>query len=72
MRCVRADPPTQAALLDILDRFCSAFAARDGNDVIELFAPDDDVVMVTSDEALLPGRGEIAVFVRRYASGKMT
>jgi len=50
---VRADPPTEAALLEILDRFCSAFAAQDVNGVIELFTPDADVVMVTSEEALL-------------------
>jgi uncharacterized protein (TIGR02246 family) len=72
MRRVRADSPTESALLEILDRFCSAFAARDANGVIELFAPDADVVMVTSEEALLRGSAEIAVFARRYASGKTT
>ncbi len=69
---MRADPPTEAALLEILDRFCSAFAAQDVNGVIELFAPDADVVMVTSEEALLQGPAEIAAFLRRYASGKTT
>ena len=69
---MRADQPTEAALLEILDRFCSSFAAHDANGIIHLFAPDADVVMVTSEEALLRGPGEIAVFVRRYAAGKTT
>ena len=69
---MRADPPTEAALLEILDRFCSAFAAHDVNGVIGLFAPDADVVMVTSEEALLRGPAEIAAFLGRYASGNTT
>ena len=69
---MRADPPTEKALLEILDRFCSAFTARDASGVIELFAPDVDVVMVTSEEALLRGPAEIAAFLHRYASGKTT
>ncbi len=72
MRRVRADPSTEAALLEILDQFCSAFATRDVNGVIDLFAPDLDVVMITSEEALLRGPREIASFVRRYARGETT
>ena len=65
---MRADPPTEKALLEILDRFCSAFTARDASGVIELFAPDADVVMVTSEEALLRGPAEIAAFPRLLAA----
>jgi hypothetical protein len=42
---VRTDAQTEAALLEILERFCSGFAARDADGVIQLFAPDADVVM---------------------------
>jgi hypothetical protein len=40
---MRADPQTEAAMLEIFQRFCSAFAARDAEGVIQLFAPDADV-----------------------------
>ena len=44
------DAQTEAALLEILERFCSRFAARDADGVMLLFADDDDIVMVTSEE----------------------
>ena len=72
MACVRADAPTEAALREILERFCSGFAARDADAVMRLFAPDADVVMVTSEEALLRGPDEVGTFLRRYAEGTTT
>jgi uncharacterized protein (TIGR02246 family) len=69
---VRADSATKGALLELLDHFCSAFAARDAETIVGLFAPDDDVVMVTSEDALLRGPAEIAAFARQYASGTIT
>jgi uncharacterized protein (TIGR02246 family) len=72
MACVRADTPTEAALREILERFCSGFAARDADAVMQLFAPDADVVMVTSEESLLRGPGEIAAFLDRYGEGTTT
>jgi uncharacterized protein (TIGR02246 family) len=66
---VRADAHTETALLEILERFCSGFAARDADGVIQLFAPDADVVMVTSEESLLRGLGEVRAFLRRYTQG---
>jgi uncharacterized protein (TIGR02246 family) len=66
---MRTDAHTEAALLEILERFCSGFAARDADGVLELFAPDDDVVMVTSEEALLRGHDEVRAFLDRYAQG---
>ncbi len=69
---MRADPSTEAALLDILERFCSSFAARDADGVVQLFAPDADVVMVTSEEPLLRGPAEVTAFLRRYAQGTTT
>ena len=69
---MRADPPTEAALLDILERFCSGFAARDADGVAQLFAPDADVVMVTSEEPLLRGPAKVTAILRRYAKGSTT
>jgi ketosteroid isomerase-like protein len=66
---VRADAETEAALLEILERFCSGFAARDADGIIRLFAPDADVVMVTSEETLLRGPDEVRAFLHRYAQG---
>src|SRR5215204_996943 len=63
---VTADAQTEAALLEILERFCSRFAARDAEGVMQLFARDADVVMVTSEEALLRGPDEVRAFLRRY------
>ena len=67
-----ADAQTEAALLEILERFCSRFAARDADGVMELFAPDADVVMVTSEESLLRGPDEVRAFLRGYAQGSTT
>jgi uncharacterized protein (TIGR02246 family) len=66
---VRADVETEAALLEILERFCSGFAARDADGITRLFAPDADVVMVTSEESLLRGPDQVRAFLHRYAQG---
>jgi ketosteroid isomerase-like protein len=66
---VRADAQTEAALLEVLESFCSGFAARDADGVVQLFAPDADVVMVTSEESLLRGPDEVRAFLHRYAQG---
>jgi uncharacterized protein (TIGR02246 family) len=66
---VRANSETEAALLDLLERFCSGFAARDADIVMQLFAPDADVAMVTSEEPLLRGPDEVGAFLQRYARG---
>ena len=63
---------TEAALLEILERFCSAFSARDAEGVMQLFAPDADIVMVTSEESLLRGTEEVGAFLHRYARGTTT
>lgn len=49
---VKADAQTEAALLEVLESFSSGFAARDAEGVMQLFAPDSDVVMVTSEESV--------------------
>jgi uncharacterized protein (TIGR02246 family) len=72
MACVRADASTEAAVHEILERFCAAFAARNADAVMRLFARDGDVVMVTSEESLLRGPDEIAAFLQRYRRGTTT
>ncbi len=56
----------------MLERFCSGFAARDVDAIIQLFAPDADIVMVTSEEPLLRGPEEVRAFLHRYAQGSTT
>ena len=56
----------------MLDSFCSAFQARDTEAVIRLFAPDPDVVVVTSEESLLRGPDELQAFLRAYVQGPTT
>jgi uncharacterized protein (TIGR02246 family) len=72
MACVKADASTEAALRTIHERFCSGFAARNADAVMQLFAPDADVVMITSEESLLRGPEQIAAFLRRYVGGTTT
>ena len=66
---MRADAQTEGALLGILERFCAGFAARQADRVLQLFAPDSDVVMVTSEESLLRGPDEVRAVLARYAQG---
>jgi uncharacterized protein (TIGR02246 family) len=66
---MRADAQTEAALLEILERFCSGFAGQDADGVMQLFAPEADIVMVTSEESLLRGPDEVKTFLHRYAQG---
>jgi len=64
---VKADVETEAALLEILERFCSTFSARDAEGVMQIFAPDVNIVMVTSEESLLRGPEEVGAFLHCYA-----
>jgi uncharacterized protein (TIGR02246 family) len=59
-------------VIEIHERFCSAFADRDAEAVMRLFAPDPDVVVVTSEESLLRGPVELRGFLDRYAEGPTT
>ena len=69
---MKAQASTEAELLQVLERFCSGFSLRDAEGVMQLFAPDADVVMVTSEEPLLRGPDEVRAFLRRYAQGTAT
>ena len=69
---MKAGPETEAALRELLEHFCVGIARRDGETIMQLLAPDADVVIVTSGEALLRGRDDVSAFVQRYAHGSTT
>ena len=69
---MKADAQTEAAMVGMLDSFCSAFQARDAEAVMRLFAPDPDVVVVTSEESLFRGPDELQAFLRAYEQGPTT
>jgi uncharacterized protein (TIGR02246 family) len=63
---------SRADLLYVLDSLCSAFAERDREGVMRLLAPDAEVVMVTSEKALLRGHDEVRRFLDDYVRGSTT
>ena len=67
-------PPGAAAaeLIEVLNRFCSGFARRDAGAVLEVCAPDPDLIVVTSEEPLLRGDAEWRRFLDRYVEGPTT
>lgn len=67
-----AEPATELAMIDVLDRFCSAFTRRDPGGVMALCAADVDLVVVTSESAILRGQAELRPFLDRYAVGPTT
>jgi uncharacterized protein (TIGR02246 family) len=69
---VKANAQVETELLELLERFCSGFAAQAADAVMELFAPDADIIMVTSEESLLRGPDDVNAFLRRYARGTTT
>jgi uncharacterized protein (TIGR02246 family) len=69
---VKPDTATHTKLLDVLERFCSAFADRDAEAVMRLFVPDPDVVVITSEEPLIRGPVELRHFLDGYVAGPTT
>jgi uncharacterized protein (TIGR02246 family) len=69
---VKPDAATETELLEVLERFCSAFADRDAEAVMRLFVRDPDVVVITSEEPLLRGPVELRRFLDRYVAGLTT
>ena len=63
---------TELQLIDVLERFCAGFAARDAEAVMRVMAPDLDVVVVTSENSLLRGPVELKGFLDRYVEGPVT
>ena len=68
------DPPSETALIEVLERFCAGIADRNPAAVMRVFGPDPDpdLVVVTSEEALLRGPGELMRFLDRYVEGATT
>jgi uncharacterized protein (TIGR02246 family) len=69
---VKPDHATETGLIRVLERFCSAFADRKAEAIMELFVPDGDLVVVTSEEPLLRGATELRSFLDRYVAGATT
>ena len=69
---MKPDARMEAEVISVLERFCSAFAERDVEAVMRLFAPDPDVAVVTSEHPLLRGAGELRAFLERYVDGATT
>jgi hypothetical protein len=69
---VKPDAATETELLEVLERFCSAFADRNAEAVMRLFVPGPDVVVITSEEPLLRGPVELRRFLARYVAGPTT
>jgi ketosteroid isomerase-like protein len=66
---MRADVPTEAEVMALLEKFSNACALRDTEDALRLFAQDDDILFVGS-EAGKRSRGpkEIRAFFERLFS----
>jgi uncharacterized protein (TIGR02246 family) len=69
---VTGDDSVETALREVLDRFCSAFAHRDADAVLSLFASDTDITIVTSEEAVIRGERELVRFLDAYVTGLTT
>jgi hypothetical protein len=69
---VKADPATEITMIDVLDRFCSAFTRRDPRAVMALCGADVDLVVVTSESPILRGPAELRYFLDRYAAEPTT
>ena len=63
---------TKTAMTAVLEEFCSAFERRDTEAVMRLVGPDPALIVVTSEEAILRGPGELKAFLRRYEQGATT
>jgi hypothetical protein len=64
--------PARIEIVRVLDAFCDAIARRDVGVVSDLFLPRDDVMVVTSEDAVLRDRGELEGFLERHARSSTT
>jgi hypothetical protein len=65
-------PRAETELLDLHDRFCEGFANCRPELVLETVAGISELVVVTSEETVLRGVGELETFLERYAAGRTT
>lgn len=68
------DAAIEAEIVKVLERFCAAFADRDGAAIMMTFGPEPDpeLVVVTSEQSLLRGPVELGRFLDRYVVGPTT
>jgi hypothetical protein len=59
-------------LLDLHDRFCEGFAERRADLVVGAVADTPELVVVTSEDSLVRGTGELRAFLTRYVAGPTT
>jgi uncharacterized protein (TIGR02246 family) len=69
---MKPNAATEAELIEVLGRFCSGLSDRDASAVMGLFGTDSDLVVVTSEQALLRGSAELRRFLDRYVDGPTT
>ena len=63
---MKADQQIEAAAMAVLNRFCEAYARRDLDGLVSLFAPDGDVVAIgTGQDERRVGRLDIRAQVER-------
>ncbi len=62
----------KSAMTAVLEEFCSPFERRDADAVMRLVGPYPALIVVTSEEAILRGPGELEAFLRRYEQGATT
>jgi hypothetical protein len=62
----------EAALIAVHDRFCRGFAEGRAELVLETVAQTRELVVVTSEEALLRGIEEVQGFLESYIAGPTT
>jgi len=59
-------------VIGVLEEFCGAFARRDVMAVARLLLPREDVMVVTSEDAVLRSRTQLDAFLQTYANGATT
>ena len=62
----------EAELFDLHDRFCRGFAERLPAVVLATVSDTPDLVVVTSEQAILRGIEKLRAFLERYAAGPRT
>ena len=69
---MKADPQTEAAVMNVMNQLAEAFAKRDLDNLLALYAPDPDVVVIgTGGDEKCTGLAEIrTVFQRAFAQSE--
>jgi len=63
---LKADPKTEAEVMDFLNRFAQAYKERKIDDLMALFAPDPDIVLIgTGMDGKMVGTDEIKARAER-------